>query len=148
MKRVREFGHRHRPMFTTIANVTGLSAVLAPVTSGYLHLHFVLRAHTGPAPPGPCSRPLHFPRPHICARSVAPQQLRKWVPSSNTPDKTFAICFYMKYLKRLKHMKKHMKTLEKVIAKHIKHLDKTCNICVKHMQHTNKYTCNICLQSR
>jgi hypothetical protein len=39
--------------------------------------------------------------------------------------------------------KKHMKTLEKGIAKHIKHPDKTYNVCVKHMQHQNKHTCNV-----
>jgi hypothetical protein len=41
-----------------------------------------------------------------------------------------------------------MKTLEKSIAKHIKHPDKTCNICVKHMQHLNKHTCNVHLKKK
>ena len=41
-----------------------------------------------------------------------------------------------------------MKTLEKAIAKHIKYPGKTCNICVEHMQHPNKHTCNIRLKKQ
>jgi hypothetical protein len=51
----------------------------------------------------------------------------------------------------MKHLKHVSKTLAKThgkhlrtIVKHTQHPDKnTCNMCVKYMQHPNKHTCNI-----
>jgi hypothetical protein len=53
----------------------------------------------------------------------------------------------MKYLKHESEIiAKHLKTVENH-CKHIQHSDKnTCNICVKHMQHPDKHTCNIRLK--
>jgi hypothetical protein len=48
----------------------------------------------------------------------------------------------------LKHLQKHLKTLE-TTKKHMQHLNKTfANICVKHKQHSDKHTCNISLKKQ
>jgi hypothetical protein len=47
-----------------------------------------------------------------------------------------------------KHLKKNLKTLEKLLQKICSIQKNTCNICVKHMQHPDKHTCNIRLKNR
>jgi hypothetical protein len=55
-------------------------------------------------------------------------------------NETFEIYVWNTYIKHMKHLKNHCNT-------YTTSRKNTCNICVKHMQHLDKYTCNIHLKT-